>query len=50
MRKKAETWEDVSLQVKNARVVFAKQPVRHLKRTGGSRTLPLIFAQAYTNP
>jgi hypothetical protein len=35
-RKKSETWEDVCLQVKNAKGVFAKQPLRHLKRAGGS--------------
>jgi hypothetical protein len=35
-RKKRETWEDVCLQVKNAKGVFAKQPLRHLKRAGGS--------------
>jgi CRISPR/Cas system CSM-associated protein Csm2 small subunit len=36
MRKKSETWEEVFFQVKKARGVFAKQALRHLKRSGGS--------------
>jgi hypothetical protein len=36
MTEKRETWEDVFLQVKKTRGVFAKQPLRHLKRPGGS--------------